>query len=87
MRGFIAFLLIAVNSLFCTEVLLNDGYIVKGLNKGKSVVFHSIRYAAAPLGNLRWKAPHAYVHNSSEPYLAYDPRLVFISNFCKFYFM
>jgi hypothetical protein len=44
------------------NIHLADGYTLKGSVRNNSLVFLGVPYASAPINDLRWKAPHAYLH-------------------------
>jgi len=54
---FFLFFLALLESSPCAEVVKVDGGMVKGVIEDNLLVFKGIPYAAAPIGNLRWRAP------------------------------
>ncbi|MBM7124427.1 carboxylesterase family protein [Dyella flava] len=51
----------AVASTFNTKVQIEDGWL-QGASSAGVLSFKGVPYAAAPVGNLRWRAPQAALH-------------------------
>lgn len=56
-----SFLLFGVPSGWCQPVRIESG-LIEGVRNGAITVYKSIPFAAAPVGELRWKAPERPLH-------------------------